>query len=167
VIFAGTVVELTRDSMLPDSQGMVRMNGFLGTHAIFAVSEPFVGIEGQSNQIEVRTGMGGGDCGYPFVVGQKYVVYAGKTKDGILATGICSRTAPEDHAQADLAYLRGLPNAGRLGYVVGVASDGQGERRMDETLGTWLVAVGTAVARCPPHRPVLARLTHTVPTLDV
>ena len=29
------------------------------------------------------------------------------------------------------------------------------------------VAVGTAVARCPPHRPVLARLVHTVPTLDV
>ena len=28
------------------------------------------------------------------------------------------------------------------------------------------VAVGTAVACCPPHRPVLALLTHTVPTLD-
>src|SRR5207248_6105164 len=31
---------------------------------------------------------------------------------------------------------------------------------------TYTVAVGTAVAHCPPHRPVLARLTHTVPTLD-
>src|SRR5215472_3904437 len=29
------------------------------------------------------------------------------------------------------------------------------------------VAVGTAVARCPPHSPVLAPLVHTVPTLDV
>src|SRR5438874_2615119 len=29
-----------------------------------------------------------------------------------------------------------------------------------------IVAVGTAVACCPPHRPVLALLTHTVPTLD-
>src|SRR6266852_1358367 len=29
------------------------------------------------------------------------------------------------------------------------------------------VAVGTAVTRCPPHRPVLALLVHTVPTLDV
>src|SRR5438270_12544057 len=29
------------------------------------------------------------------------------------------------------------------------------------------VAVGTAVACCPPHRPVLALLTHTVPTLDI
>jgi hypothetical protein len=32
---------------------------------------------------------------------------------------------------------------------------------------TWIVvAVGTAVSRCPPHRPVLAQLTHTVLTLD-
>ena len=29
-----------------------------------------------------------------------------------------------------------------------------------------LVAVGTAVTRCPPHRPVLALLTHTVPTSE-
>jgi len=29
-----------------------------------------------------------------------------------------------------------------------------------------LVAVGMPVARHPPHRPVLALLTHTVPTLD-
>ena len=29
------------------------------------------------------------------------------------------------------------------------------------------VAVGTAVARCPPHGPVLAQLAHTVLTLDV
>jgi hypothetical protein len=28
------------------------------------------------------------------------------------------------------------------------------------------VAVGTTVARRPPHRPVLALLTHTVLTLD-
>src|SRR6266516_4049329 len=29
------------------------------------------------------------------------------------------------------------------------------------------VAVGTAVTHCPPHRPVLALLTHTVPTLEI
>src|SRR5256884_9127889 len=29
------------------------------------------------------------------------------------------------------------------------------------------VAVGTAVTHCPPHRPVLALLVHTVPTSDV
>ena len=29
------------------------------------------------------------------------------------------------------------------------------------------VAVGTAIADRPPHRPVLALLTHTVPTSDI
>src|SRR5712691_11637609 len=35
-----------------------------------------------------------------------------------------------------------------------------------ERLASWAVAVGTAVARCPPHRPVLALLAHTVLTSD-
>lgn len=29
------------------------------------------------------------------------------------------------------------------------------------------VAVGMPIAQHPPHRPVLAQLAHTVPTLDV
>ena len=40
----------------------------------------------------------------------------------------------------------------------------RGERRPE---GRRRVAVGTAVTRCPPHRPVLALLTHTVPTSHV
>jgi hypothetical protein len=66
VVFAGTVVELSRDNTQPDNKGNVLVNGFLGTHAIFEVAEGFIGIEGPRKQVEVRTGMGGGDCGYPF-----------------------------------------------------------------------------------------------------
>src|ERR1700716_306926 len=42
-VFAGTVVELTRDAMQPDSRGIVQANGFFGTHAIFEVAEGFIG----------------------------------------------------------------------------------------------------------------------------
>ena len=35
------------------------------------------------------------------------------------------------------------------------------------TAPTLAVAVGMPIARHPPHRPVLALLAHTVPTLDV
>src|SRR6516225_5057691 len=38
--------------------------------------------------------------------------------------------------------------------------------RTHQSPGEW-VAVGIAVARYPPHSPVLARLVHTVPTWDV
>ena len=36
-----------------------------------------------------------------------------------------------------------------------------------EPAQTWAVAVGMPVTRHPPHRSVLALLTHTVPTSDM
>ena len=44
-----------------------------------------------SQEIILTTGRGGGDCGYRFEIGKKYLVYAyGERND--LGTGICSRT---------------------------------------------------------------------------
>src|SRR5882757_8101077 len=122
-VFFGTVVDLTRDSMKPDNRGTVQVNGFLGTHAIFEVAEGFIGMVGRGKSLEIRTGMGGGDCGYPFQRGESYVVYANENKDGVLVATTCSRTAPASKAQADLFYLRNLPNSGAFGYVYGVAGD--------------------------------------------
>lgn len=45
---------------------------------------------------EVRTGLGGGDCGVPFEVGKRYLVDAAKDKDGHLIASICSQTAPRE-----------------------------------------------------------------------
>ena len=54
----------------------------------------------------VRTGAGGGDCGYPFVVGHRYLIYAYRYA-GSLSTGICSRTAAQAHAVEDIDFLAG------------------------------------------------------------
>jgi 5-hydroxyisourate hydrolase-like protein (transthyretin family) len=136
-VFAGTVVDLTRDVMKPDSHGTVQVNGYLGTHAVFEVTEAFLGMEGRPKRIEIRTGMGGGDCGYPFERGQRYVVYAEREADGALVASLCSRTAPVDRASADLAYLRGLAKTPPSGYVFGIAGSTEGEDRLNETLGIW------------------------------
>jgi 5-hydroxyisourate hydrolase-like protein (transthyretin family) len=136
-VFAGTVIALTRDVMKPDSQRSVQVNGYLGTHAVIEVAEAFLGMEGRPRRIEVRTGMGGGDCGYPFERGQRYVVYADRETDGALVVSLCSRTAPVDRAGADLAYLRGLAKAPSSGYVVGLAGSAEGEIGFNETLGMW------------------------------
>ena len=48
---------------------------------------------------EVRTGLGGGDCGFSFDVGKRYLVDAGKDEDGQLVTGICTQTAALDARQ--------------------------------------------------------------------
>ncbi len=55
-----------------------------------------------SKEIFLSTGRGGGDCGYDFKVGKKYLVYA--IREDNLSTGICSRTALAE-ANQDLAVL--------------------------------------------------------------
>ena len=68
------------------------------------------------NDVEVLTGMGGGDCGYNFVKGQRYLVYAHERRGRLYAT-ICSRTKLLIEAGEDLAYFRNLPpenSGGRL-----------------------------------------------------
>ncbi|HEV3048747.1 MAG TPA: hypothetical protein VGX50_00475 [Longimicrobium sp.] len=58
-----------------------------------------------SRTVVVVTGMGGGDCGFPFRRGKSYLVYAHGTGDGSLSAGICGRTAELARAAADLRAL--------------------------------------------------------------
>ena len=74
-VFLGTVLDISRESAPKD--------GFLATHVTFQVAEPFIGMEAYGKEVEIRTGRGGGDCGYPFTVGKSYVVYVYKTKEGL------------------------------------------------------------------------------------
>ncbi len=89
---------------------------FLSRRVTFVVKETFKGIEGPL--VDVRTGMGGGDCGFRFSVGDTYLVYAHRQHTtGTLTTGICSRTSLAANAP-DLKHLRRplspLPEPARL-----------------------------------------------------
>jgi hypothetical protein len=54
----------------------------------------------------VRTGSGGGDCGYAFAVGGVYLVYANRQRGSdTLSTGFCTRTRPIERAAEDYAAL--------------------------------------------------------------
>jgi hypothetical protein len=85
----------------------------------FSVDTPFRGVTG--SQVELTTGMGGGDCGFGFVPTEQYLVYAYE-HEGKLSTGICSRTRSMSRAEEDLRYIRGLatttPGATISGRVV-------------------------------------------------
>ena len=99
VIFAGTVVGAnTLSQRLFNSE----------PRFTFAVSEAWKGTE--SARVVVRTGRGGGDCGYGFATGMDYLVYATDADNSPLtsndlATGICTRTTPLLRANEDLALL--------------------------------------------------------------
>ena len=102
-VFVGTVVS----SKNAKSTGQYDFNS---REVKFSVEEAFKGLS--STEVSVFTGWGGGDCGYPFQIGQQYLIYAYKDeKTGRFGTSICSRTRQLSEAKDDLAYLRGLSQA--------------------------------------------------------
>jgi len=81
------------------------------------IGEVLSGIEPGQREIEILTGFGGGDCGFPFQTGTEYVVYAYKNSDGRLETGICSRTRPLAEAGDDVAYFHSMASAPAAGTL--------------------------------------------------
>lgn len=72
------------------------------TKVAFEVIEPWKGVTGK--QVTVATGQGGGDCGYPFKSGERYLVFAfGK---GDLMVDTCTRTVELTVAKPDVKYLK-------------------------------------------------------------
>jgi hypothetical protein len=96
----------------------------------FRVIESLRGPQKDGDIIHLRTGLGGGDCGYPFKLGSKFLVDATE-RNGTLYTGICSLTAPIEQSGVEIESLRmikaGLrvPDVTGVLYKVSITSDGQ------------------------------------------
>ncbi len=83
------------------------------------VDQPIRGM--QTAEVDVVTGWGGGDCGYGFKIGERYLVYAYRDeKDQRLSTSICSRTRKLSEANDDFAFIRAMPTSNANGLVFGV-----------------------------------------------
>jgi len=98
------------------------------------VMESFRGTQKAGEIVGVRTGFGGGDCGYRFKVGAKYLIDASK-RDNMFLTGICSLTAPMEDSEVELRTLRRIAAGERPPDLVGVlmrgteTDDGEKSRR--------------------------------------
>jgi hypothetical protein len=97
-VFSGEVVELIEQK---------DKNGLMTKKALFEVDKIWKG-KSQSQKI-ITTGFGGGDCGYEFQPGDKYLVYAHYSSmygDGDdLVTIICDGTKSLKSAEEDLEFL--------------------------------------------------------------
>ena len=100
-VFAGRVVSL-RHSF---DSGASRLGSGERTSVGFAVSEVWKGEVHED--IQVTTPPTGGSCGFAFVEGGDYIVYAHGSPhpEGGCAVGICSRTALLQGAREDLDAL--------------------------------------------------------------
>jgi Carboxypeptidase regulatory-like domain/Tissue inhibitor of metalloproteinase len=101
-VFIGTVID---SRMINVTQSNYKRNKRV---VRLSVDSAFRGIKG--SDVEVMTGMGGGDCGFEFVPAGQYLVYASEY-EGKLSTSICSRTRSISRATEDLNYIRGLATA--------------------------------------------------------
>ena len=81
------------------------------------VGEVLSGVDPGRKEIEIVTGLGGGDCGYEFQTGADYFVYAYKNSEGRLETGICTRTRPLAQATEDIEYLHAMSSAPPTGEI--------------------------------------------------
>jgi hypothetical protein len=89
-VFLGTVNDNSTVAILEDNQPtqqkLVR----------FSLEEVFRGE--QKAEEEVLTGLGGGDCGFAFRKGERYLVYAyHNVENGKLQVSVCSRTIDSAH----------------------------------------------------------------------
>ena len=99
----------------------------------FSVEQAYSGEIG--TEVEVFTGRGGGDCGYGFQVGQRYLVYAYRYQEK-LSTSICTRTRLFSQATEDLAFLGTLSSA-RPGVTIHGAvtrEDGRKDEPLDSDI---------------------------------
>jgi len=128
VVFTGTVVSITpidHESLgAPYESRLVKINADRGF------------VNAAAGPIEVVTGTGGGDCGYAFKIGQKYLVYAyaSKTAPSRLSASICSRTRPIADAQEDLRYLTTMGTSGSGGRVYGRINESKRDPAESETV---------------------------------
>jgi hypothetical protein len=56
----------------------------------------------EQSHVLLTTGVGGGDCGFDFEIGKKYLVYAYADESGYLSTGICSGTRLLEESRANV-----------------------------------------------------------------
>lgn len=96
-VFSGKVVDIKEK---------LSLKGYTTKSVLFEVTNTWKGIE--QSQIIITTGQGGGDCGYNFIKGEEYLVYANESimnEAKSLVSTMCDRTGVLSSSQEDLEVL--------------------------------------------------------------
>lgn len=103
-LFEGTVTAISSNTE----------TDFGGRAVALTIERAWKGVSGSS--VTVATASNSAACGYPFQVGETYLVYGYRSKAGKLQVSLCSRTTPIGDAKAQLKLLgKPLPLATETG----------------------------------------------------
>jgi hypothetical protein len=138
---------------------------YLGNRLRFRVLDMIKPPKGSPDQLEIVTGIGGGDCGLVARKGSFFLIYAYRSKEADeLETNICTRSAPVLCAREDLRklgrrnppYLKevmaSLEEMGRLPCVVKPRLRSKDNLRWPEALQS----------QSAPSYPLVVKLTLTL-----
>lgn len=131
-VFDGTVLSISETSHTENVAGRDwRIRQRL---VRFQVHRAYKGVTGA--EVEVVTGFGGGDCGYDFRPGARYLVFGWNRSpwDGRIQAGICSATQPYDMSSDAVAFLDGLSRPSAGGAIFGTVF--REDRSFDSNVGT-------------------------------
>ena len=111
----------------------------------FSIEQTFFGVESQ--EVEVLTGRGGGDCGYVFRSSISYLIYAYRdSTTGKFSTSSCTRTRPLGEADEDLGYIRAAikekPGVTISGQVQRYYPDRREQQRGPALAGQTIIVAG-------------------------
>lgn len=93
MVFTGEVTNITKNEA----------TRFGGLEVTLRVSKVWKGAPGQ--EVKVHTAGSSAACGYPFVQGKTYLVYAVHDEADPMRVSLCSRTALLEDAAEDLKFL--------------------------------------------------------------
>lgn len=102
-----------------DMIGSYRVEAPRGNLFRVRVIESFRGAQKLGDIVNLLTGQGGGDCGYRFKVGDKYLIDAAAGK-GVLFTGRCTLTARIEDSEPEIRDLRRIAANERAPDLTGV-----------------------------------------------
>lgn len=112
-VFLATVTDIDQPTRYPDwTYELLRvLNQRFDAFHFWPSNDKTVHLEVKTSwkgvghtRVALRTGAGGGDCGYGFVKSHSYLIY-GYRYEKRLSTGICTRTSSVAHAAEDFAFL--------------------------------------------------------------
>jgi hypothetical protein len=115
-VFDGTVVaieqttrpELIHDTTFPVREKVVKLSA----------RRSWKGVD--PGPVEVVTGLGDGDCGFDFVVGERYLVFARRRQtDGRLSASICTLTQPFSPTGDATTFVESLTKPSSGGRIFG------------------------------------------------
>jgi hypothetical protein len=129
-VFVGKVLDSKRISAqyeYPDTLGNKKTFTLYSKVYRISIEQVFKGVKG--SEIELTTNDNGSDCGYPFNVGERYLIYAHFVDTANqYTTSVCTRTKLYSKASEDLDYIRNLPESATKTRVSGtVVRDGSSQ----------------------------------------